>query len=49
MLRRKANWIGNIVRINCLLFVAIEGLGTRTQLIDDLRKIKRYWELKEEA
>jgi hypothetical protein len=55
ILRRKANWIGHILRRNCLLHDAIEGqmmkvkgLGKRrTQLLDDLRNRKRYWELKE--
>ena len=45
ILRRKANWIGHILRRNCLLHDAIEGqmmevkgLGRRrTQLLDDLR------------
>ena len=57
ILRRKANWIGHILRKNCLLHDAIEGQMTelkgvgrrRTQLLDDLRKRRRYWELKEEA
>ena len=43
--------------INCLLGDAIEGQMTevkevgrrRTQLLDDLRNRRRYWELKEEA
>ena len=56
ILRRKANWIGHILRI-CLLHDAIEGQMTkvkgvgrrRTQLLDDLRNRRRYWELKEEA
>ena len=45
ILRRKANWIGYILRRNCLLHDAIEGQMTevkgvgrkRTQLLDDLR------------
>ena len=59
ILRRKANWIGHIMRTNCLLHDAIEGQMTevkgigrrrrRTQLLDDLRNRRRYWELKEEA
>ena len=55
ILRRKANWICHILRINCLLHDAIEGQMTevkgvrRTQLLDDLRNRRRYWELKEEA
>ena len=52
ILCRKSNWIGHILRRNCLLHDAIErqmtelkGVGRRrTQLLDDLR---RYWELKE--
>ena len=56
ILRRKANWIGHILRRNCLLQDAIEGQMTevkgvgriRTQFLDDLRN-RRYWELKEEA
>jgi hypothetical protein len=57
ILRRKANWIGDILRRNCLLHDAIEremkevkGVGRRrTQLLDDLKNMRRYWELKEEA
>ena len=57
ILCRKANWIGHILRRNCLLHDAIEGqmtevkgVGrTRTQLLDDLRNRRRYWEPKEEA
>ena len=57
ILRRKANWIGHILRRNCLLHDAIEGqmmevkgVGRRrTHLLDDLRNRRRYWELKEEA
>ena len=56
-LRRKPNWIGHILIRNCLLHDAIEGqmtevkgVGRRgTQLLDDLRKRRRYLELKEEA
>ena len=52
-----ANWIGHILRRNCLLHDAIEGQMTevrgvgrrRTQLLDDLRDRRRYWELKKEA
>ena len=50
---RKVNWIGHILRRNCLLHDAIEGqmkevkgVGRRTQLLDDLRNRRRYWELK---
>ena len=58
ILRRKANWIGHIVRRNCLLHDDIErqmterkGVGRRrrTQLLDDLRNRRIYWELMEEA
>ena len=56
ILRRKVNWIGHILRRNCLLLDVIEGQMTevkgvgrrRTQLLDDLRN-RRYWEVKEEA
>ena len=44
------------MRRNCLLHDAIKGKmtemkggGTRTQLLDDLRNRRRYWEVKEEA
>jgi hypothetical protein len=59
--RRKANWIGHILRRNCLLKHVIEGKlegriemtgrrGRRSkQLLDDLKEKKRYWKLKEEA
>jgi hypothetical protein len=59
--RRNANWIGHILRINCLLKHVIEGkLEGRTemtgrrgrrlkQLLDDLKEKRRYWKLKEEA
>ena len=55
ILRRKTNWIGHILRKNCLLHDAIEGQMTevkgveRTQLLDDLRNKRTYKELKEEA
>ena len=49
ILRRKANWISHILRRNCLLHDAIEGqmrelkgVGRITQLLDDLRKRRRY-------
>jgi hypothetical protein len=45
ILCRKANWIGLILRRNCLLHDAIEGqmtevkgVGRRTQLLDDFEK-----------
>ena len=54
--RRKANWMGHILRINCLLQYAIQRqitevkrVGKRTQLLDYLRSRRRYWELMEEA
>jgi hypothetical protein len=59
--RRKANWIGHILRRNCLLKHVIEGKlegriemtgrqGRRSkQLLDDLKEKRRYWKLKEEA
>jgi hypothetical protein len=58
---RKANWIGHILRRNCLLKHVIEGkleariemTGRRgrrgKQLLDDLKEKRRYWKLKEEA
>ena len=57
IIRRKANFIGHILRRNCLLHDAIERQMTevkgvrrrrrrrRIQLLDDLRKRRRYWEL----
>jgi hypothetical protein len=55
--RRKANWIGHKLRRNCLLSHIIEGkiIGTRKrgcrrkQLLDELKEVRRYWKLKEEA
>jgi hypothetical protein len=59
--RRKANWIGHILRRNCLLKHVIEGKlegGTemtgrrgrrRKQLLDNLKENRGYWKLKEEA
>jgi hypothetical protein len=54
---RKANWIGHILRRNCLLSHIIEAkiIGTRRrgrrrkQLLDDLKEARRCWKLKEEA
>jgi hypothetical protein len=48
--RRKADWIGHILRRNCLLSHIIEGkiIGTRRrgrrrkQLLDDLTEARRY-------
>jgi hypothetical protein len=59
--RRKANWIGHILRRNCLLKHVIEGkleerikmMGRRgrrrKQLLDDLKEKRGYWKLKEEV
>ena len=57
ILRRKANWIGHILRRNYLLHDVIEGQMTevkgvgrrRTQLLDNMRNRRRYWEVKEDA
>ena len=58
--KRKANWIGHILRINCLLKQVIEGKikgemevtrrrrRRRKKLLDDL-KDRRGYDLKEEA
>ena len=50
ILRKKANWIGHILRRNCLLhdpikgqMTEVKGVGRRkTQLLDGLRKKRRY-------
>jgi hypothetical protein len=56
--RRKANWIGHILRINCLLKHVIEGKlegrngktgRRRKQLLDNLQETRGYWKFKEEA
>jgi hypothetical protein len=58
--KRKANWIGHILRRNCLLQRVIEGRikgemeetrrGTRRKkLLDDLKDRRGYSYLKEEA
>ena len=59
--KRKANWIGHILRRNCLLQRVIEGKiqggiavtgrqGTRCRkLLDDLKERRGYSHLKEEA
>jgi hypothetical protein len=59
--RRKANWIGHILRRNCLLKHVAEGElerriemtgrrgRRRKHLLDDLKEKRRYWILKEEA
>ena len=57
ILRRKGNWIAHILRRNCLLHDAIDGDTTemkgvgrrRTQLLDDLRNRRKYWEIKDET
>ena len=56
ILYRKANWIGQILRINFLLHDVIEekmmevkGVKRRTEVLDDSRNRKEYWELMEEA
>jgi hypothetical protein len=59
VLHRKANWIGHILRWNCLLHDAIEvqvmevkGVRRRRRMqlfCFVLENRKRYWELKEEA
>jgi len=59
--KRKANWIGHILRRNCLLQRVIEGkikggmevTGSRgrkrRKLLDDLKERRGYSQLKEEA
>jgi len=59
--KRKANWIGHILRRNCLLQRVIEGKKQggievtgrqgrrRKKLLDDLREGRGYSHLKEEA
>jgi len=59
--RKKANWVGYILRTNCRLRHVIEGkIEGRTevtgrrgrismQLLDDLKEIRGCWKLKEEA
>ena len=59
--KRKANWIGHILRRNCLLQQVIEGKimrhtevtrrrgRRRKKLLDDLKDRRRYCQLKEEA
>jgi hypothetical protein len=61
MKRRKTDWIGHILRRNCLLkhFIKgkIEGVtevmgrqgGRSKQLLDDLMEMRGFWLLKEEA
>ena len=53
----KFNWIGQILRRNCLIQHTIQGTteGARRrqrrckQLLDDLKENRRHWNLKEEA
>jgi hypothetical protein len=59
--RRKANWIGHILRRNCLLKHVIGGKlegrievtrrrrRRRKLLLDEFKEKRRYWNLKEEA
>jgi hypothetical protein len=59
--KRKANWIGHILRRNCLLKEVIEGKikgemevtrrpgRRRRKLLDDLKDRRGYSHLKEEA
>ena len=59
--KRKANWIGHILRRNCLLKQVIEGKikgemevarrrgRRRNKLLDDLKDRRGYCHLKEEA
>jgi len=61
MKRRKANWIGHIVRGNCFLKHVIEGkiegrievMGRRRrrrkQTLDDLKETRGKWNLRKEA
>ena len=61
MRKRKANWIGHILRRNCLLQRVIEGKmqggievtgrqgSKRRKLLDDLKETRGYSHLKEEA
>jgi hypothetical protein len=59
--RRKVNWVGCILRRNCLLKHVTEGKlegrievtgrrgRRRKQLVDDLKEKRGYWKLKYEA
>ena len=61
IIKRKANWIGHILRRNCLLKQVIKGKikgqievtrrqgRKRKKLLDDLKDRRGYCELKEEA
>jgi hypothetical protein len=58
---REANWVGHILRRNCLIKHVIEGKIQRKikvtgrrgrkhkQLLDDLKETRGYWKLKEET
>ena len=60
-MKRKANWIGHVLRRNCLLKQVIEGKikgememirrrgRRRRKLLDDLKDRRGYCRLKEEA
>ena len=55
--RKKANWIGRILRRNCFLKHVIKGKievmerrgRRRNQLLDNLKERREYWKLKGEA
>jgi hypothetical protein len=52
--KQKANWIGHILRRNCLLQQVIEGVKgrkvrRRRKLLDELKEMRGYSHLKEEA
>ena len=55
--KRKTNWIGHILRRNCLLKQVIEGkikvemevIRRRKKLLDDLKDRRGYYHLKEEV
>jgi len=61
IIKRKANWVGRILHINCLLKQVIEGKikeqievtrrqgRRRKKLLDDFKDRRGYCELKEEA
>ena len=61
IIKRKANWIGHILRRNCLIKQVIEGKikgemevtrrrgRRRKKLLDDLKDRREYSHLKEEA
>ena len=56
ILRRKANWIGHILKRDCLphdieeQMTEVKGIERRkTQFLDDFRNRRRYCQLKEEA